>query len=327
MKDLSPLFEILRIAVKREVDAFNYYSIASKASPLEETRVLFTQLAEEERKHRRALLQEILALRRFAQKGKRDFISSGEVSYPLPEELPFQRPDSIPQVEVASLSLPGRFVGGDYFRTFPWEGKDGENALGIILFDVMGHGLGATGLKSRLAEEIGHLSEVSWGENWRRHFSPTHLVSRLNRRLAEECARGSAFITLFSGFFYRSIFSYTSAGHEPPLLVSPRGKLQVLSDTQLPLCVEGEMIYSQVQVELVPGALLLLYSDGLIEAENGQEEPYGRERLVDLLKKSQDLSAEGVLKEVINSLREFLDGARLRDELTLAVVRFMSPDH
>lgn len=165
MKDLTPLLKILRTATKREVEAFNYYRMASKASPLEETRALLIQLAEEERRHKLVLLQEILTLRRFAQEGKRSSISSEEVNYPLPEDLPLQRSTPIPEMEIVSLSLPGRFMGGDYFRSFPWEGKDGENALGIMLFDVMGHGLKATNLKAKVTEEIGHLSEVSSGES------------------------------------------------------------------------------------------------------------------------------------------------------------------
>ena len=323
MKDLTPLLEGLRTAVKREVEAYNYYRAASSSSSFEETRALLTQLAEEERGHRLALLQEILTLRRFAQEGRRDSISLKEVNYPLPEKLPIQRPSSIPQVEVVSLSLPGRFMGGDYFRSFPWEGKDGENALGIMLFDVMGHGLKATGLKARLTEEIGHLSEVSSGESWLRNFSPANLVSRFNQALAEDCERGPAFITFFSGLLHRGSLFYTSAGHEPPLLLSGQGGVQELSETQLPLGVDKGMVYSQAQVRLGPGDILLLFSDGLIEAENEEEEPYGRERLVNLLKGRNDQDAEEVLKDVIDSLRDFLAGNPLRDELTVATAKFI----
>jgi len=323
VKDLTPLFKILRTAIKREVEAFNYYRMASKASPLEETRALLIQLAEEERRHKLLLLQEILTLKRFAREGKGGSIASEEVNYPLPEELPLQRFTPVPQVEVTSLSLPGVFMGGDCFRNFPWEGKDGENALGIMLFDVMGHGLKATGLKARLTEEIGHLSEVSSGESWLRNFSPANLVSRLNQALAEDCERGPAFITFFSGLLHRGTLFYTSAGHEPPLLLSGQGGVQELSETQLPLGVDKGMVYSQVQVRLGPGDILLLFSDGLIEAENGEEEPYGRERLVNLLKGRNDQDAEEMLKDVMDSLRDFLAGNPLRDELTVATAQFI----
>ncbi len=326
MRDLLPLIKVLRGALQMEVEAFNYYRRASGLSPRQEIKALLMQLAEEERKHKLMLLQEMLALRKLSYEGEGGSISAKEVSYPLPEGLPLRKNDSIPQVEIVSLSLPLRFTGGDYFTTFPWVGDRGDNALGVMLFDVMGHGLKATGLKARLTEEIGHLSELSLGEGWRENFSPANLVGRLNRALAADCEKEVAFITLFSGLLQQGLLFYTSAGHEPPLLLSSQGGVQELSETQLPLGVDKGMTYSQAQVKLGPGDILLLFSDGLIEAENGKGEQYGRQRLVRLLKGGFSHRAEELLGEIIDSLRDFLAGNPLRDELTLAATRSVPRD-
>ncbi len=320
MKGLLPLVNILRGAVKKEVEAFNYYRTASRSSPFEETKALLIQLAEEERKHRLALLQEITTLHRFAQSEGKELFGSTEVIYPLPKVLPIQR-FHYPQVEVVSLSLPGVFMGGDYFHSFPWRGKEGDSALLIMLFDVMGHGLKATKLKAILTEEIGGLLEDSTPEDWVENFSPANLLGRLNKVLSEQGKEELTFVTLFAGLLHRDILWYGSAGHEPPFLLTPRGEVRSLTETQFPLGIEGATTYRERNIKLHPGETLLLFSDGLIEAEDGKGQAYGRERLGKILQRCKRLRPDALIEKVIDSLGEFLGGRPLSDELTLAAIR------
>jgi len=169
MEEKREFFEILMGAIRRESEAFNYYLGASANSPSAGTKSLLLQLAEEERRHRTILLQELRNLRKLTSGDDQDVsIEKETVSYHLPEKPEFKRAQSLKSVDMAVVSLPTEFVGGDFFDTFIIKGQD---KMGLLIFDIMGHGLTATELKAQVRVEWDKLKELYLGKAHHRFCS------------------------------------------------------------------------------------------------------------------------------------------------------------
>ncbi len=113
------ILDILTGAIQREISAYDYYYKSSESSPFPETKSLLLQLAREEKKHREILTQEYRTVKRMLQKGesRRVYLKKEEVSYFIPDEIPYRKVRTIPEIELSCVSLPSEFLGGDYFET------------------------------------------------------------------------------------------------------------------------------------------------------------------------------------------------------------------
>ena len=124
MEENRDFFNILIEAIRRETEAFNYYYNASENSPSSETRSLLLQLAEEERKHRTILLQEFQNLKRLKSGVNKEVLLKEEkVSFHVPEKPSFKRVQSLKSIDLAVVSLPTEFIGGDFLTPSPLEMK------------------------------------------------------------------------------------------------------------------------------------------------------------------------------------------------------------
>jgi sigma-B regulation protein RsbU (phosphoserine phosphatase) len=199
----------------------------------------------------------------------------------------------------------------------------------MLLYDVMGHGLEATQVKAfcrKVAAQV--------GEAWLRGKSGVDLnqtasvIATLNRKLQTECQDCGRFLSVFYGVLDPGgkELTYTSAGHDPPILVKASGEYVPLTETDLLLGVELETDYHTVSVSLDPGDTLVLYSDGMIEAFNADDVMFDRRGLLTAVKNARGLSAEAILRRALTSLREFLDGREITDELSLLVVKVGEAD-
>jgi sigma-B regulation protein RsbU (phosphoserine phosphatase) len=147
------------------------------------------------------------------------------------------------------------------------------------------------------------------------------LMAKLNAHLFANIP-SNRLVTLFYGELDPSTgrLVYVNAGHNPPLLVRRGGGLDGLVATAVALGVVAETPCEVGQVELGPGDRLLLYTDGVTEAENGLEEEYGESRLRAFLEGHRDDTDRGLLDGVIASVLLFGGGVRPRDDMTLMVV-------
>lgn len=225
-------------------------------------------------------------------------------------------PGQVEHVELAAECLPASQVGGDFFDVFP----AGDKATALVLGDVSGKGMPAALLMGVLhgAVRSGH-----WAGPAREHEAASR---RLNRLLCERSA-GPRFTSLFWSYYDADtkLLRYVNAGHWPPLLVTGRsGRTEVmrLEDGGPVMGLLPDADYSQGTVRLAPGDLLILYSDGLIEAANAAGEEFGEERLLRLAMGSGGKSCEEIRREVLDRLREFAGAAPFADDLTLVAARF-----
>lgn len=224
-----------------------------------------------------------------------------------PKEIPQFR-----QGSVAGSSRPAAAVGGDYYDLLAL----GEDRCFLLVADISGKGLPAALLMASLHGAVRALLETG--------CSLTALVNSLNRVLVGDTP-SERFVTLFCAAIdlKERRLTYVNAGHNPPFVYSPsRDALTSLADGGPVLGFLGRLEYSCFSVDLHPGDLLVMFSDGITEAQNPAEEMYGEERLVDLVRRNAAFQdASKVLAAIEHDVSTFCAGAPQYDDATLVVVR------
>jgi serine phosphatase RsbU (regulator of sigma subunit) len=327
MSKADLILEIILGAIRRETEAFRYYTDASKQSPYSQTTALLRQLAEEERKHRRILVREFASLKGLlaADPSVPDASSleGDHVQYHLPAELPFESMRTVPRVDMAAVSLPTHFIGGDYVESYPLRpsrGADGQ--LGLLLSDVMGHGMEAISLKAEARRILGQIEDDDETQLSR----PDKLVESLNRRLYAPCQKSAGFVTLCYVVMdpQEGKMCYVSAGHELPVVIDPgKGCERALGGGQLLIGLDEDHRYTLEKASLEPGDIVVLFSDGILESLNDREEEFGRQRLVESLIEGRNEDARSIVRRVFKTLGAFVKKQAFTDEITLAVARFI----
>ena len=322
MEKSTEFFDILLGAIKRETEAFNYYHNASEKSPSEESRSLLLQLAEEERRHRTILLQEYRNFKKLLSgKNQKVFLKKEEVSFFLPQKPEFKRVQALRPMDLAVVSLPSEFVGGDFFDTFI--AKD-INKIGLFIFDVMGHGLDATELKAEAKMEWGKLKELYLEKDAHSMLlEPSSVMTHLNQRLLNECQKRASFLSILYVVLdlSRKKLCYTSAGHEPPLLFREEG-YRHLAEGDLLLCIDETKTYQETTVELRPGDTLVMYTDGVVESMNAKDEEFSVRNLIREVEENKNKDASEIVRQVLSALKDFMGEKPLTDEFTLAIVKY-----
>ena len=319
------LLDALEIAYKRETDAFNFYQKALHKAPYPETRAMLQQLAEEERKHRYFIRQELEKIDKFLRKETEEsYIDDQDIRFEIPDQIPFMRLQSVPGVDLTALSLPSELIGGDYLDTIRLKNPDGSLSLGIFLYDVMGHGMDSTQLKASARTVFGKLREA-WGKGASKVniAKPAEVMTALNQDLFPKCQECGRFITAFYGVINleKKSLTFTSAGHEPPILIHAIGRYSPIEDTDLLLGADVSVVYSEFTVPIKIGDVIALFSDGMTEAGHPDEGMFNRHSLCQSVLMNKRQSSQGIVNEVMTALKKFLKGAPLTDDCSLAVMK------
>jgi sigma-B regulation protein RsbU (phosphoserine phosphatase) len=221
-------------------------------------------------------------------------------------------PKKIPQVrglEVAGAWQPASTVGGDYFDVL----KFGEKKIGVCIGDVVGKGISAALLMANL--------QASFRAFASEEISPSTLVGKLNEVISNNIAPDK-FVT----FWYCTIdtnenrLTYASAGHWPPILFHKSGEgipLRGVGGT--PLGILPDWNYEDEAFPLSSGDRLVLYTDGLTEAMNSDQQEFGERRLLELCSNNTALSASELLAAIRKEVVSFCNG-NFQDDFTLVVV-------
>jgi sigma-B regulation protein RsbU (phosphoserine phosphatase) len=232
----------------------------------------------------------------------------------LPQEIP-----DLPGLELAAFSQPARIVGGDYFDFFRF--SDGSS--GFVIADVMGKGVAASLLMASLQASLRILVTQ---EN-----SPEDIVKRLNDLFVHNINL-TKFVTLFLAQYTRdsNTLRYCNAGHNPPLLFSKRtnGKpdgatWKWLNSTSPAIGLVEEFQCNSSELQLSSGDRLLLYTDGVTEAQNASEEEFGAERLSEVTSQNPGGSPVDLIAAVKRALREHTNGQPPEDDTTILAVRVL----
>jgi sigma-B regulation protein RsbU (phosphoserine phosphatase) len=221
-------------------------------------------------------------------------------------------PKNIPQVkdyEIAGMTQPVRHVGGDYYNVV----RIKEKQTVLCIAEVARKGLTAEMIMSSLQAA---LKPLMWDT-----VAPRELCRRLNRIVCEIAPVGK-FIT----FFYAVLDSknnrltYCNAGHNPPVLVRANGAASELNAAGAVLGQFPDWVYEQSELQLRSGDTLLLFTDGLVEACDHDEEPFGEERLIGIARENRSGRA-GDLERLLTQAASEHCGGRFQDDASMIVLR------
>jgi len=223
--------------------------------------------------------------------------------------LPGEAPE-VAGADLAGYNAACRTVGGDYYDFFTYP----NGRVAMVLGDVSGKGMPASLMMAGLQERVQLLAD-----------EPQDLaavMNRLNKITCKKCP-SNKFITFFFCVLDPATgeLAYCSAGHNPPVLVRAKGGVEYLDGGGPPLGILAIANYSEYRAKLEPDDALAIYSDGVTEANNGQEEEFGDERFAEVLTANRQKSAVEIVAAVNQALTEFAAGSPPADDITLIVAR------
>jgi phosphoserine phosphatase RsbU/P len=214
-----------------------------------------------------------------------------------------------PHVVANGINLPCLTVGGDYFDVFPM----GDGRTGFLIADVSGKGLGAALLSTMLQ---GAFSAMTIG------VDPAKIMGHLNCFLCEH-SDVERYATMFFGVLDSAgHLDYINAGHPAPVIVRHGEIVEPFKETSFPVGLIPSAEYAVSSVTLEPGDTLVLFSDGVTEAMDPDEEMFGREGLLKALKGQRDAPLDQLQKTILDSVESFTRGASQADDVTVLLVRF-----
>src|SRR6266516_609944 len=216
----------------------------------------------------------------------------------------------VPGYELQGISFPCYEIGGDYYDFI--QRDDGR--LIVTLGDVSGKGTAAALLMSCL-----HAAVHAQAES---HNTLVQTIGSVNRYLAENIP-ANRFITLFYAELEpkTGALAFLNAGHNPPLIVHAAGTMEQLAAGGLPLGIMPDADYRQGMTKLLYGDVLVIYSDGVSEAQSPSGVEFGATRLYDVVSRNLDASAAGIRDRIESALTKFSQGTPAADDITLVIVK------
>jgi phosphoserine phosphatase RsbU/P len=214
-----------------------------------------------------------------------------------------------PFLSVSGVNFPCLSVGGDYFDVFPLDDK----RTAFLLADVSGKGLGAALLTTMLQ---GALSGMTLGTD------PARVFNHVNRFLCDHAEVGR-YATMFFGILDDAgRLEFINAGHPSPILIRKDTVEEAFTEGSFPVGLVPEAEFTTTTLQLQPNDTMVLFSDGVTEAMDPEEELYGVPRLRGVLQGKPDMQLDEIQKAILESVENFARGARQADDLTLLLVRY-----
>jgi sigma-B regulation protein RsbU (phosphoserine phosphatase) len=224
-----------------------------------------------------------------------------------------KRPLRLPMAEIAGVCVPASHVGGDYFDYFHYDGN-----ADIVVADVSGHSVGAalimTEMRSTLKAETRKTPDNPAPQ------SAAEVLRALNHLLYEDLSAAELFITMFYLKYDlgERLLRYANAGHNRALLRRQRDwTVSELDAEGLILGVKRDVFFEEKSLILEAGDRLLLYTDGVIEAQNEQGEFFGISRLCNIFAADRSESPEATIRKLMSELRTFSGENEFADDITM----------
>jgi serine phosphatase RsbU (regulator of sigma subunit) len=217
---------------------------------------------------------------------------------------------AIPGLEVAGMMQPAKVLGGDYYDYIPID----AHTIQLVVADVSGKGVSAALLMSATAAAM--QVETTHDRNLLAQ------VERLNAGI-HAVSDDERFVTLLVAEIdtYRRLLRYVNCGHNPALLFqASTGRVTRLNSSCLPIGLSPQEICELASAELMPGDMVVFYTDGVTEAENPLGESFGLERLSELVRRNPSLSAQELMNNIYDATSKFCSD-NFNDDVTILVVK------
>ncbi|MCA9004348.1 MAG: SpoIIE family protein phosphatase [Planctomycetaceae bacterium] len=246
----------------------------------------------------------------------------------LPQTLP-----QIDGIDMASVSIPANWTGGDFFDVIPisrhikcnhdlWQPEkslDRDNAIwGLTIADVSSHGFAPSLIMvdtRRVLRTCSHILQ-----------DPGEILTFTNRAVSEVTLEGQ-FVTLFYGRLdpRDRTLEFSSAGH-PIWIVDNQGKLNMPDYAGAPLgLIPNAQYKTDGKLNLKVGEVLLVITDGLYECRSTRGEIYGIERVCEVIHQHREQSTEQIVKELLKSVHQFAGSLTIDDDITILLIKMTEP--
>ena len=240
-----------------------------------------------------------------------DLATAGEIQKAI---LPCKFPpfkELAPVLDIYASMTPAKEIGGDFYDFF----RINEDKIGFVIADVSGKGIPAAlfmAVSNTLLRSVAMATETT-----------NECMDEVNRLLCKASVN-SMFVTMFYGILNHKTgdIDFTNAGHNPAYILHEDGTVEKVK--QFPNFVAGGIegfVYKNNTTHLNPGEAIVLYTDGVTEAFNEKDEPFGEERLEDSLAELYYEDAKTIIEEVHNDLGEFIGDTTQSDDITMLVIK------
>ena len=224
----------------------------------------------------------------------------------LPDELP--KPSNF---DFGACILPARQVGGDFYDVF----YVGDGLIGVLIGDVADKGVPSALFMARAPALV--MAEADTG------LSAGEVMQLVNRHITR-LQKSTQFVTVLYGILNvkTNEFSYARAGHEPPLVLQPDGKVERLPYRPgMALGLWDSILLDEHAITLPPGSTLLLFTDGMTDCRDPNGEAFGIDRIKSVLESLSNSSAQQVCDHLLSTLVKYQNGSKQDDDVTLVAIR------
>jgi hypothetical protein len=225
-------------------------------------------------------------------------------------------PPQIPGISVAYATRPANTVAGDYYDVFPRPGRTNEeNRVMFAVADVAGKSIPAAMLMATFQASLKTLSTAQ--------VALPELVANMNKYACSNSQGGLRFTTAFLSEYdpARRVFTYINAGHNHPILRRSNGLIERLDVGGLPIGIQSEAKYESASVALAPGDWLIIFTDGLVEAENAHQDEYSETRLLGAIAAGAASTPAEMLNRLMAELDLFVGNTPQHDDVTCLLVK------
>jgi sigma-B regulation protein RsbU (phosphoserine phosphatase) len=225
-------------------------------------------------------------------------------------------PPQIPGLAVAYATRPANTVAGDYYDVFPRPGRTNEeNRVVLAVADVAGKSIPAAMLMATFQASLKTLSTA--------HVALPELAANMNRYACGNSQGGLRFTTAFLAEYdpVRRTVDYINAGHNNPILRRANGQIERLDVGGLPYGILPDAKYEAATVTLAPGDWLIIFTDGLVEAENARQDEFGEARLLAAIEAGKSSEPADMLKRFMAELDLFVGNTPQHDDVTCLLLK------
>jgi len=257
----------------------------------------FNQMAQDVEEHQRSAVEQ--------ERIRRELELGRQIQHDM---LP-QGPLRLGLTEVRGVSVPAREVGGDFFNYFQLPGGQ----LSLLVGDVSGKGVGAALLMANIQASL--RTRLALGQDL------AAIARELDAEIEASTPSG-VYATLFVAILDLNTYElrYVNAGHNPQYLIRHEGGLEEMASSGLPVGLLSGRGYLEGRLMVAPGDLLFFYTDGCVETENEADEPFGPERLEQLLRSTVEHGPDSVMARVEEAVTAFRGRREPFDDATMMVV-------
>jgi serine phosphatase RsbU (regulator of sigma subunit) len=243
-------------------------------------------------------------------------IAALNVAQEVQQSLLPQRPPEELQFDMAGGSEYCDETGGDYYDYIELP-RLGSDVYAIAVGDVSGHGISSALLMASVRAYL--RSRVTQAG------SVADIITDVNRLVSADTMETNQFMTLFFLVVEGQTgqLAWVRAGHDPAIVYSPESdQFGELKGEGIPLGVDEDWLYEESTALIKPGQILVLTTDGIMEAHNQDGGMFGRDRIKEVIRRNADLDAEGIRKAMFTAVEDFRGKAPREDDVTLVIAKF-----